>query len=609
MTKRLRNSIVYKLFLLTVALFTVILGALLITQTLFFEKFYIDKKTNQIQSSLEAFKQEYLNSDQSVQTTEKWIQQFYQDYNTWVTPLDHLGYIVQGSDKENHYFEIDVQLHPGESIQSSNRVITIPLYLFEDMEKIRQGNFFIRKGTMIMVQAIQKDSELIPYRISVAGNKVTWENNQIALKEHEIVSKLESPELESEEFPSIYLNGVIKEVRLLAENETPELIYNNQLFLDQIKKFQANLIFGDEALQVSSPQMTTLEENDVSFKVFILPTHAQGGEPAYLIAMTSLQPVDEAVSMVQAYYGYILIFVIVLVLLSSFLYSKWIARPLLNINRTAKKIADLDFSEKLPVSSDDEISDLSRSINELSVRLNTHINQLEHDIEKEKQLEQTRKEFISGVSHELKTPLSVIQSCLTIMQDGVASHKRDYYFKAMEDEVHKMDHLIVDMLELAKYESGTYKMQMDTFYIDTVINDICTKLSLEMKDKQLQLITRLQPIEVVGNQHRIEQVIINFITNAIRYTPEKECIIVSTEEHAHQVKVSIENKGINIPVEQLDRIWDRFYRGEPSRHRATGGTGLGLAISKNILEIHQSEYGVKNTEDGVLFYFYLNTKV
>ena len=126
-------------------------------------------------------------------------------------------------------------------------------------------------------------------------------------------------------------------------------------------------------------------------------------------------------------------------------------------------MADLDFSEKIPITTKDEIGDLSRNINELSERLHSHILRLEQDIEKEKRLENTRKEFISGVSHELKTPLSVIQSCLAIMKDGVASHKRDYYFKAMEDEVKRMDLLIVDMLELAKYESGTYTMDMDSF--------------------------------------------------------------------------------------------------------------------------------------------------
>lgn len=201
-----------------------------------------------------------------------------------------------------------------------------------------------------------------------------------------------------------------------------------------------------------------------------------------------------------------------------------------------------------------------------------------------------------------------MKSCISILKDGVAEHKKEYYFQAMEREVDKMDTLILDMLELAKFESGTYKMKKDSFYIDTVIEDICEHLSVEIEKKELRVHKHIGPFEVVANQGRIEQVIVNFITNAIRYTPNKEDIIISTIDEKDRIKVCIENKGTHIEEEQLDKIWDRFYRVDAARQRSQGGTGLGLAISKNILELHDAEYGVKNTEDGVLFYFYLQKK-
>ncbi|MGW6184815.1 HAMP domain-containing sensor histidine kinase, partial [Bacillus mycoides] len=303
---------------------------------------------------------------------------------------------------------------------------------------------------------------------------------------------------------------------------------------------------------------------------------------------------------------YLVILVLILIVLVSFYYSKKIAKPLLQINDTTKRIADLDFSEKIPITTKDEIGDLSNSINTLSMTLHSYINQLQQDIEKEKQLENTRKEFISGVSHELKTPLSIMKSCISILEDGVASNKKEYYFKAMSKEVDKMDMLIIDMLELAKFESGTYKMEMDVFHIDEMIDYICEQLSPDITAKQLHVHKHLSKIEVVANQHRIEQVITNFITNAIRYTPENENIIISTIEENERVKVCIENKGAHIAPEHVEKIWDRFYRGDTSRQRSKGGTGLGLAISKNVLELHSVQYGVSNTEDGVLFFFYLN---
>jgi signal transduction histidine kinase len=322
--------------------------------------------------------------------------------------------------------------------------------------------------------------------------------------------------------------------------------------------------------------------------------------------MASLQPVDEAVQMVKDYFVYIIAFVLFLTILASIYYSIKIARPLLRINNTTRKIAHLDFSERIEYHSKDEIGDLSQNINLLSNTLHSHITQLQQDIEKEKQLENTRKEFISGVSHELKTPLSIMKSCISILKDGVASHKKDYYFEAMEKEVDKMDLLIVDMLELAKYESGTYKMKMEPFFIDKIIDHVCNQLSLEIEKKELMIHKDLTSIEVFANQHRIEQVITNYITNAIRYTPAHEHIYISTTIEDERVKVCVENKGSHIPNDQLVRVWERFYRGDTSRHRSEGSTGLGLAISKNILDLHGAHYGVMNTSDGVLFYFCLN---
>ncbi len=350
-------------------------------------------------------------------------------------------------------------------------------------------------------------------------------------------------------------------------------------------------------------------QNDVKYKLFIDPIKNQDGTSGYIFSMTSLQPVDEAVQMLKDYYVYMIALVMLLIVLAALYYSRKIARPLLQINQTTKRIANLDFSENIAIRSNDEIGDLSQSINFLSRTLHSYIEQLQMDIEKEKQLESTRKEFISGVSHELKTPLSVMKSCISILKDGVASHKKDHYFEAMDKEVDHMNLLIVDMLELAKFESGTYKMKMDAFSIDKLIEEICEKLSLEFSSKQLHVNTKLTVVEVMANQHRIEQVIINFLTNAIRYSPEKEHIFISLSEEQERVKICIENKGTHIPIEQLDKVWDRFYRGDTARHRAQGGTGLGLAISKNILELHGVPYGAANSEDGVLFFFYLNKRV
>jgi signal transduction histidine kinase len=296
----------------------------------------------------------------------------------------------------------------------------------------------------------------------------------------------------------------------------------------------------------------------------------------------------------------------------SFYYSKIIAKPLIKMNRVTKKMANFDFSEKLPISTEDEIGSLSSSINSLSVNLKDRIDKLhvantklQQDIEKERQLEKTRKEFISGVSHELKTPLSVIRSFAEGIKDGV-SKDTTYYTDVILEETDNMNRLIVEMLELAKLESGTYKLEMEAFSIGELIQQVYTKLLFSIEEKNLHVELALDPtIYVQANRNRIEQVVVNLLSNAIRYAPTGEQVKLSVIEYEETVKVEIENNGTPIPEESLDKIWDRFYRLDASRSRHTGGTGLGLSIVKNILELHHANYGVYNKENGVVFYFEL----
>lgn len=595
----MKKGIVFKLFVLTTALCLLILAIIYFGQTVFFKKYYVHQKVENVKASLETFAQDYVNQDNHTVEIERLEQEFYRDHNTWVTVLDQLGNI-----KESNDYSIEVGINDVRGDNFADKTIKIPLYSFVNFEGIRHGNEFLRKGNDTVIQVLRKGTEVIPYRMSTDNFALTWENNQIAKKEHELFPNGFEEDRNNEKFPSLYLYGTITKTTLPAKNEAIRFIYSNHLFLDRIRAFQAELLLK-KVEEATATLEGTYEENDIQYKQFVMAIKDKEGKNAYLFAMTSLQPVDEAVQMIQDYYLYLIVFVLVLILLASFYYSKGIARPLLRINQTTKKITELDFSEKLPITSKDEIGDLSRNINELSDTLHSYIQKLQHDIEKEKQLEHTRKEFISGVSHELKTPLSVIQSCLSILKDGVANHKKDYYFAAMESEVKRMDLLIVDMLKLAKYESGTYHVQLDTFRIDTVIEESCNKLSAEIAGKQLSLHASLAPVEVVANQLLIGQVIVNFITNAIRYTPEGNSIHISMNEEQESVKVCIENTGVHIPSEKIEKIWDRFYRGEASRHRSTGGTGLGLAISKKILELHEVDYGARNTTDGVLFFFNL----
>ncbi|SFL94910.1 HAMP domain-containing sensor histidine kinase [Salibacterium qingdaonense] len=593
----MKKGIVLKLFLLTALLCMLILATIYIGQTVFFKQYYATQEVDDIKTSIESFKKEFLKAGENVQAMKRLEQDFYQEHSTWITTLDSAGNMKHTND-----FSVTIHSDASQNKNLANRDITIPLYSFIGLEDLERIKFDLEQGKRITIDGILADNTVIPAILTRQNGNFGLENK--LLTEELYGNSTETDPLGARD-SQVYLTGNIKKLQLpVGTVRSP--IYTNRVFIEQIKQFQAKLLFNDN--YNDRAKTMDYEKNGIEYKIFIRPMKDANGETAYIFAMTSLQPIDEAVQMLEDYYIYLIILALLLIVLASFYFSKKIAKPLLQINDTTSRMANLDFSETIPVKSKDEIGTLSHNINSLSTTLHSHINQLQEDIEKEKQLEHTRKEFISGVSHELKTPLSILKSCISILEDDVAKDKKDYYFNAMANEVDKMDMLIVEMLELAKFESGTYKMEMDVFYIDQVIEYICEQLSLDIADKQLHVHKHLSGTRVVANQHRIEQVVTNFITNAIRHTPEDKNIIISTKSEQELVKVCVENNGSPIAEEHVEKIWDRFYRGDTSRDRSEGSMGLGLAISKNILELHGVQYGVTNTEEGVLFYFYLNKK-
>ncbi|AMR83925.1 sensor histidine kinase [Bacillus thuringiensis] len=594
------RSIVFKLFLLTSTLFTIIFLLFFLGQSLFLEKFYINKKVKTVQTAFEKFVDNYDKSDKSYEKVRKLKQEFHDKTNADMQFLDSNGIIKS----DNNYY-IDV-FNP-----NNNKQYSIPLNnLLTPEEYNKFENLGLKKDVIINVDGVVQENNIItPQKLGTNYNQ--WQNEHFYSDFQSINGNPSKNRLASryKSTTRIVFTGVITklqlpskaEVRLANDIETLQAV---QYFADIIRDGTSN-----------SNQLNTFildGGENIKNSIFVKPIIENGKVTEYAFAIASLQPVNEAMLVLKDYYVYALIIVFLVIILLSFYYSKIIVKPLIKMNRVTKKMANFDFSEKLPVTADDEIGGLSGSINTLSVnlkdridRLNVANTKLQQDIERERQLEKTRKEFISGVSHELKTPLSVIRSFAEGIKDGV-SKDTSYYTDVILEETENMNRLIVEMLELAKLESGTYKLDMTTFSIGELTQQVYTKLLFSMEEKHLQVNVDADPsILVKANRSRIEQVVVNLLSNAIRYTPDGEKIQVSIIEAEDTVKIEIENTGNPIPEESLEKIWDRFYRLDASRSRHTGGTGLGLSIVKNILDLHHAEYGVYNTTNSVVFYFNL----
>ncbi|PFZ92198.1 sensor histidine kinase [Bacillus wiedmannii] len=593
------RSIVFKLFLLTSTLFTIIFLLFFLGQSLFLEKFYINKKVKTVQTAFEKFVNTYEESGKTYEEIRKLKQEFHDKTNAEMQFLNTNGII-----KSDNNFYIDV-INP-----KNNKAYSIPLNNVLTPEEYNKfENLGLKKDGMINVVGFVQDSTITPLELTTNYNR--WQNENVnsdfqSINGNPAKNRLTS---RSKTVTQIEFTGIVSklqlpskaDVRLANDFETLQAV---QYFAEIIRNGTAN-----------SHQLNTYiidGGENIKNSIFVKPIVENGKITEYAFAIASLQPVNEAMLVLKDYYVYALIIVFLVIILLSFYYSKIIVKPLIKMNRVTKKMANFDFNEKLPVTADDEIGGLSGSINTLSVnlkdridRLNVANTKLQQDIERERQLEKTRKEFISGVSHELKTPLSVIRSFAEGIKDGV-SKDTTYYTDVILEETENMNRLIVEMLELAKLESGTYKLDMTTFSIGELIQQVYTKLLFSMEEKHLQVNVDVDSsIFVNANRSRIEQVVVNLLSNAIRYTPDGEKIHVSVIELEDIVKFEIENTGNPIPEESLEKIWDRFYRLDASRSRHTGGTGLGLSIVKNILDLHHAEYGVYNTTNSVVFYFNL----
>lgn len=349
--------------------------------------------------------------------------------------------------------------------------------------------------------------------------------------------------------------------------------------------------------------------------VGIAPIVSGGKVTGVLTAAVSLQPIGEAAAVIRQFYVYFYLIALVLIFALSFIYSKIIAKPLVTLNKTAIKLAEMDFSAKCPLNSQDELGSLSTTLNFLSDKLDSSISELKaaneklkEDIEREKKLDLMKNEFIAGVSHELKTPISLISSYAEGIKDNIThGAKREYYAHIIMDESKKMASLVEDMLDLSQLESGSFKLKVEDFSLTGLLNSISERYAgdLRRKGKNLDLSIPAYDLEVRADMFRIEQVLTNLIDNGIKYSLEGGIIKISAHDQSDAVTIEVENPGEPIPEAELPHIWSKFYRIEKSRNKELGGTGLGLSIVREILDRHGSAYGAENTVSGVKFFFTL----
>lgn len=313
-------------------------------------------------------------------------------------------------------------------------------------------------------------------------------------------------------------------------------------------------------------------------------------------------PVNELKQARYAVFKYFLISAgaaVVIAFVLVYIFSLRLSNPLKQIKNAAGRIANGEFEKRLSIKSKDEIGELAKTFNQMALALQN--------------IEEMRRGFIANVSHELRTPMTSIRGFIEGILDGtIPSENHRHYLSIVRDETNRLNRLVNDLLDLAKMESGEMELNVTDFNINELVRQCVIKLETLLIEKGLTVDADFEEdsILVTADRDAIERVLYNLIHNAIKFTPEGGNIKLTTRKQKGVVNVTVKDNGIGIDVDQIDMIWDRFYKTDKSRSRDKTGTGLGLAIVRNIINEHGQKIWINSkVGEGTAFCFTLQEAV
>lgn len=297
--------------------------------------------------------------------------------------------------------------------------------------------------------------------------------------------------------------------------------------------------------------------------------------------------------------------------------SRKITRPLQSLTTLSQEMANLNFNVKYTDPSQDEIGILGNNLNKMSRELEQTIselktanNELQKDIEKKTQIDEMRKEFLANVSHELKTPIALIQGYAEGLQECINEDQesRDFYCDVIIDEAVKMNSMVKKLLSLNQLEFGNDQVTMERFDLSELVRGVVQSAQLlaDQKGASLDFVCS-EPVYVWGDEFKLEEVVTNYISNALNHVDHEKKIEVKIRKQNGIVRLSVYNTGEPIPEGELDKIWIKFYKVDKARTREYGGSGIGLSIVKAIMDSMHQKCGVINYDNGVEFWFELQS--
>ena len=336
------------------------------------------------------------------------------------------------------------------------------------------------------------------------------------------------------------------------------------------------------------------------------------------IMRSPLESIRSAVTIFNRFIGVVGGSVILVSVLLAWYFSKRITEPIMELATLSQKMADLDFDAKYTSGGSNEIGVLGENFNRMSERLEKTISnlkeanyKLQKDIEQKEKRENMRSEFLGNVSHELKTPIALIQGYAEGLKEGVNDdpESREFYCEVIMDEAGKMNRMVKNLLALNQLEFGEDDVQFERFDITSLISGVLQSLDILIEQKEAQVIFRHKnPVYVWADEFKVEQVVRNYVNNALNHIDGEKVIEIKITQENDMAKITVFNTGTPIPEEDLPHIWEKFYKVDKARTREYGGNGIGLSIVKAIMDSFGKGYGAINHTNGVEFWFELDMK-
>ena len=404
---------------------------------------------------------------------------------------------------------------------------------------------------------------------------------------------------------NIYLNESTDTIDQLMKLHSKEIksrviILNNEAVVisDSFDVFKGNTLKHDEIQQALNGNSIARQHNlkDYGRTMYVaVPISTNNKIHGVVFISSSLEEHYKLISSIMKRYILLSLVSIIITGLISFIFAHLIANPIEKLTDSINKIYHGNFEQKVEIVGNDELSNLGRAFNLMSIKLS--------------QVDRQRKDFVANVSHELRTPLSamkIVSESLLHQEDADIHVYRDF-LKDIDSEVDRLNKIIENLLSLVDMDQESLQIEYQITYVNYLLEKVIHSLKPLAEHKRLNLIfTEIDKIQIELDQIKIQQALTNIIYNAIKYTQERGTVHITLYSENNDAIIKIEDNGIGIPADSLPHIFEKFYRVDKARSRSTGGTGLGLAIAQQIIVLHQGRIEVTSQlNKGTIFYIFI----